>query len=85
MAVLDKNAAKHGTTAVASAYLQFLFEPEAQENGARHFFRPVDPKILTKHAERFPQLRLVPVSELGGWTTVQKKHFADGGVFNQFF
>jgi sulfate/thiosulfate-binding protein len=85
VAVVDKNAAQHGTTAVASAYLHFLFEPEAQELGARHFFRPVDPKILAKHADRFPQLRLVPVSDLGGWSAVQKKHFADGGVFDQLF
>ena len=54
VAVVDQNAAKHGTTAVANGYLQFLFEPEAQEIGARHFFRPVDPKIAAKHADRFP-------------------------------
>jgi sulfate/thiosulfate-binding protein len=83
VALVEKNAAKDGSTAVATAYLQFLFGPEAQEIGARHFLRPVDPKILTKHAERFPALRLVPLSDLGGWPAVQKKHFADGGIFDQ--
>jgi sulfate/thiosulfate-binding protein len=85
VAVVDKNAAKRGTTAVAAAYLAFLFQPEAQEIAARHFFRPVDPKILAKYADRFPKLRLVPVADLGGWPAVQAKHFADGGVFDQLF
>jgi sulfate/thiosulfate-binding protein len=85
VALVEKNAAKDGSTAVALAYLHFLFGPEAQEIGARHFFRPVDPKVLASHAERFPVLRLVPVADLGGWPAVQKKHFAEGGVFDQLF
>ncbi len=85
VALVDRNAAKHGTTIAAAAYLQFLFEPEAQELGARYFFRPVDPKVLAKHSDRFPKLRLVPVADLGGWPAVQKKHFADGGIFDQVF
>ena len=85
VALVEKNAAKHGTTIVASAYLRFLFDPEAQEIGARYFFRPVDPKVLAKQGERFPKLRLVSLTDLGGWPAVQKKHFADGGVFDQIF
>jgi sulfate/thiosulfate-binding protein len=85
VALVNKNAAKHGTTTAAAAYLQFLFEPEAQEIGARYFFRPVDSKILAEHTDRFPKLRLVSVADLGGWPAVQKKHFADGGIFDQLF
>ncbi len=85
VALVEKNAAKHGTTVAASAYLRFLFEPEAQEIGARYFFRPVDPKVLARHTDRFPTLRLVSVAELGGWSAVQRKHFADGAVFDQIF
>jgi sulfate/thiosulfate-binding protein len=85
VAVVDKNANQHGTTAVATDYLRFLFTPEAQEIGAAHFFRPVDPAVLARHADRFPKLRLVPLADLGGWPAVQKKHFADGGVFDQVF
>jgi sulfate transport system substrate-binding protein len=85
VALVDKNAAKHGTAIPAVAYLQFLFDPEAQEIGARYFFRPVDPKVLANHIDRFPKLRLVSVAALGGWPAVQKKHFADGGIFDQIF
>jgi sulfate/thiosulfate transport system substrate-binding protein len=85
VAVVEKNAAKHGTTVEANAYLQFLFEPQAQEIAAQHFFRPVDPKVLARHADRFPRLRLVAVTDLGGWPAIQKKHFADGAIFDQLF
>jgi len=85
VALVDKNAAKHGTTTAAAAYLRFLFEPEAQEIGARYFFRPVDPKVLARHTDRFPKLRIVSVADLGGWPAVQKTHFADGGLFDQIF
>ncbi|HVZ88693.1 MAG TPA: sulfate ABC transporter substrate-binding protein [Polyangia bacterium] len=85
VAVVDRNAAQHGTTAVAGEYLRFLFGPEAQEIGAAHYFRPVDPAVLAKHGDRFPKLRLVSVADLGGWAAVQNKHFADGGVFDQLF
>jgi sulfate transport system substrate-binding protein len=34
--------------------------------------------------DRLPQLKLVTVDkEFGGWSVVQKKHFADGGEFDQ--
>lgn len=85
VAVIDKVAAKNGTTALATAYLQFLFSAEGQEIGARHYFRPVDPAILAKHAALFPKLDLVAVADLGGWPAVQKKHFADGGIFDQVY
>src|SRR6185295_6812781 len=36
VAVIDKVAVKRGTTDVATAYLKFLYTPEAQEIAARH-------------------------------------------------
>jgi sulfate transport system substrate-binding protein len=85
VAVVDKIAAKHGTTAVATAYLQFLFSPEGQEIGVRHHLRPVTPAALAKAGTRFPKLDLVPISELGGWAALQKQHFVDGGIFDQIY
>ncbi|HTA19887.1 MAG TPA: substrate-binding domain-containing protein, partial [Polyangia bacterium] len=85
VAVVDKIAAKHGTAEVAAAYLRFLYTDEAQEIGARHGFRPVDDKILRRHADQFPRLELVSIEQLGGWPALQAKHFADGGVFDQIF
>jgi sulfate transport system substrate-binding protein len=86
VAVIDKVVDKRGTRAVAQAYLEYLYTPEAQEIAARHFYRPVDPAIAAKHAQRFPKLALFTVDDVfGGWTKAQKTHFADGGVFDQIY
>jgi sulfate/thiosulfate-binding protein len=82
VAVVDKVAARHGTTALATAYLEFLFTDEAQDIAARHFLRPIR---AVGSGSRFPMVELVSVADLGGWPALQKTHFADGGVFDQIF
>lgn len=82
--LVDANAAKHGTTEVAKAYLEYLYSPVGQKLAAKHYYRPVSPE----HADpadlaRFPKLELVTVAEFGGWQQAQKTHFAEGGVFDQ--
>jgi sulfate/thiosulfate-binding protein len=86
VAVVDKNAKRHGTTEVAQAYLQYLYSDEAQEIEAKNFYRPRNPAITAKYAANFPQLKLVTVdSEFGGWAKAQQTHFADGGIFDQIY
>lgn len=86
VAVVDKVAAKHGTAAVAKAYLEFLYTPQAQEIAARHYYRPQLKSVADKHAKQFPQLKLFTVNEaLEGWQKAQKKHFDDGGIFDQIY
>jgi sulfate transport system substrate-binding protein len=84
--VVDKYVDKHGTRAVAEAYLKFLYEPEGQEIAAKHHYRPRDPKVFEKYAADFPKLELFGINELfGGWAAAQKTHFEDGGVFDQIY
>ncbi|MGN6271144.1 MAG: sulfate ABC transporter substrate-binding protein [Sphingomonas sp.] len=83
VAVVDGNAAKHGTTEVATAYLKFLYTPEAQDIIARNYYRPRDPEVQAKYASQFPTINLVTVKDFGGWQAAQAKYFADGGVFDQ--
>src|SRR5262249_32185818 len=45
VAVVDKNASRHGTLALAQAYLEYLYTPEGQEIAAKHHYRPRDPKV----------------------------------------
>jgi sulfate transport system substrate-binding protein len=86
VAVVDKNASKHGTTAVARAYLDFLYTEEGQQIIAKHHYRPRDPKVAAKYAAHFPKLRLLTVDEnFGGWQKAQKTHFADNGTFDQIY
>ncbi len=86
VAVVDKVVDKKGTRAIAEAYLQFLYTPEAQEIVAENHYRPRDPKVAAKYAASFAKVKLFTIDEaFGGWTTAQKVHFADGGTFDQIY
>ncbi|HYD89464.1 MAG TPA: sulfate ABC transporter substrate-binding protein [Vitreimonas sp.] len=84
VALVDQNVDARGTRAAAEAYLNFLYTPEAQALAARHFFRPSDPQVLARHADRFRAIPLITVDEtFGSWANVHSTHFADGAVFDQ--
>ena len=86
VAVVDKNVDDHGTRKVAEAYLQFLYSPEAQEIAAKNFYRPTDQTVAAKYKTQFPEIPLVTIDDtFGGWQEAQKKHFADGGIFDQIY
>ncbi|MDB6095281.1 MAG: sulfate transporter subunit [Verrucomicrobia bacterium] len=86
VAVIDRVAKKKGTTAVATAYLEYLYSDEGQEIAARNFYRPRKPEIAAKYASTFPKLELVTIDgEFGGWAKAQKTHFADGGIFDEIY
>ncbi len=86
VAVVEKNAAKHGTTEVAKAYLQFLYTPEGQEIIAKNYYRPRNSSVAKKYAAQFPKLKLFTLrSTFGSWRDTQKKFFNDNGVFDQIY
>ena len=86
VALVEANAKKHGTQALATAYLNFLYTPEGQEIIARNFYRPRDPAIAARYATTFPKIELVTVDkDFGGWGRAQKRFFADGGIFDTIF
>ena len=86
VAVVDKNVDKHGTRAVAEAYLKFLYTDEGQELAAKHYYRPRNAAIAAKHPATFPKVKLFTIDEsFGGWKKAQKTHFDDGGVFDQIY
>jgi sulfate/thiosulfate transport system substrate-binding protein len=84
VAVVDKVVSRHGTKAVAQAYLEYLYSPEGQEIAAKHYYRPRMEAVAQKHAADFPKLNLFTIDEVfGGWQKAQKTHFNDGGTFDQ--
>jgi sulfate transport system substrate-binding protein len=86
VAVVEKNAKKNDTEALAKAYLAHLYSPEAQDIAGKHFYRPRDAKALAKWSKNFPKINLVTIDkEFGGWTKAQKAHFDDGGTFDQIY
>jgi sulfate transport system substrate-binding protein len=85
VAVVDKVALRRGTADVARAYLEYLYSKEGQEIVAKHWYRPRDPEVAAKYANLFPKVKLVTIADFGGWAAAQKKHFADGGVFDRIY
>lgn len=84
VAVVDKYVDKHGTRAVAEAFVDFLWTTESQRAFAKTGYRPVDPKV----AEEFKDQYKTPpgqfdISFLGGWDKVRKDLYADGAVWDQ--
>jgi sulfate/thiosulfate-binding protein len=86
VAVVDKVAGKHGTKAVAQAYLEYLYTPEGQAIAAKNFYRPRDPAVAAEYAAEFPKVNLVTIDEVfGGWKKAHAAHFADGASFDQIY
>jgi sulfate transport system substrate-binding protein len=86
VAVVDKVAAKHGTTELAKAYLTYLYSDAGQEIVAKHFYRPRNAAVAGRYASQFPRIELFTIDKVfGGWDKAQKVHFSDGGVFDQIF
>lgn len=84
VAVVDKNVEKHGNREVAEAFVKYLFTPEAQREFAKVGFRPVNPTVEKEFESNFPKIQtLFTVKDLGGWSTIQKKFFDDGGIFDK--
>ena len=86
VAVVDEVVDYRDTREVATEYLNYLYSDEAQEIEAENYFRPTNEKILKKHSDVFDlSVDLVNISEYGGWDEVQKKHFADDGIFDEIY
>ncbi len=84
--VVDQNVDRHGTRAVAQAYLEFLYTPVCQQIIAQNFFRPRDPAVQQQFQALFPAVKLVTIDQaFGGWERAQHVHFEDGGVFDQIY
>ncbi len=85
--VVDANVERHGTRALATAYLEFLYSPVGQRLAAKHYYRPVAPQhAAAADLARFPAVELVTVDAVfGGWQQAQKAHFNDGGKFDTMY
>jgi sulfate/thiosulfate-binding protein len=84
VAVVDSVAQRHGTTAQARQYLEFLYQPQAQALIASHFLRPNDASVLSNQSVQFPSIPLFSIDDVfGGWEKAHATHFADGAVFDQ--
>ena len=86
VAIIDKVVDKKGTRKQATAYLEYLWSKEGQENAAQNYLRPRDAELLKKYAANFPPVKTFTVDEVfGGANKAFATHFKDGGSFDQIY
>ena len=52
----------------------------------KHYYRPIDPEVAKQYEKQFGKIELFTIAEVfGSWQATQKKHFDDGGVFDQIY
>lgn len=86
VAVVDAYAKRHGTQAVAQAFVAFLTTPQAQQVFAQNGFRPLAPSATGAQASERPfqaVADLWTVAYLGGWKAAVSNYFGAGGIYTQ--
>ncbi|MFR4197713.1 MAG: sulfate ABC transporter substrate-binding protein [Ruminococcus sp.] len=79
-------ADERGTRDVSTEYLQYLYSDDAQRIAGDNYYRPSNPTILQEYADVFNlNIDLVTIQDFGGWDEAQKKHFAEGGIFDKIY
>jgi sulfate transport system substrate-binding protein len=86
VALVEGNITTEAERALATAYLEQLYSPEAQAIALRNFYRAWDSSAAApEDAARFPEVNRLSIEYFGGWAEVQPKHFGDGGIFDQIY
>jgi sulfate transport system substrate-binding protein len=70
----------------ARAYLEFLSTGAAQENFAKHGYRPINSAVLKKNANRLPDIELFPITLIArNWEDADEKYFGENGIFDLIY
>ena len=86
VALVEGNIKTDAERALATAYLEQLYSPEAQAIALKHYYRAWDVSAAApEDAARFPEVNRLTIEHFGGWATVQPEHFGDGGIFDQIY
>jgi sulfate transport system substrate-binding protein len=84
VALVEPVVKKRNSEKVAKAYLDFLYSDTAQKIIAKHHLRPRNAAILQEAVAELPPIKTFDVEKkLGKWPELQKRHFADGGIYDQ--
>ena len=86
VAVVDEVAENRGTEEVSRENLNYLYSDDAQRIAAENYYRPVNQEILEGYSDVFDlNMELKTIDDFDGWQEVQRKHFAEGGVFDRIY
>ena len=83
VAIVTGVTQKNGNTKAAKAYLDALWQDDAQALMAEMYLRPSNAQILAKHKDTLPAITtFVPTEVFGSWETIMDTFFVDGGRFD---
>ncbi len=86
VAIVDENAAKHGTEEAAQAYLDYLYTDEAQRLIGEYYYRPTNEEILSEFSDVFDlDVVLCTIDDFGGWDAAYETFFQDDAVFDEIY
>lgn len=86
VAEVTKNTTRHKNSQTAQDFIASLWQDTAQRVAAENYFRPSNPTILTEYQVRFPPVKTFNINQVfGDWATINRQHFADGGLFDQLY
>jgi sulfate/thiosulfate transport system substrate-binding protein len=84
VALVDRYADKHGSRAVAQAFIEFLTTSAAQEIYAKHGLRPVLDEVAKQHAAEYPTPEdLFTIRDIGDWAGSQRTVFDPGAGYDR--
>jgi sulfate transport system substrate-binding protein len=81
---IDDYVQQNGTEDLAKAYLEHLYSEDAQRLLAGFNYRVHNETVKKETADRFPDVKLLPIDAIAGsWENATKEHFASGGKLDQ--
>jgi sulfate transport system substrate-binding protein len=84
VAVVDKNADKHGVRQVADGFVDYLWSKDAQRIFAKYGLRVADKDVAAETAKNYPALQdLFTIDYFGGWSKATPDYFGDQGIYTQ--
>jgi sulfate/thiosulfate transport system substrate-binding protein len=84
-AIVDTSVKRHGNRKVVEAFLAFLRSPESQHILSEYGFRSLDPTLDAGSTRNPLPPGLFTMSELGGWSRLNRELFDSGGVWDSIF
>lgn len=86
VAIVDENADKNGTQAIAKEYLEYLYTEEAQRVIGKNYYRPSNTEILKEFEGTFDlSIHMCTIDDFGGWDKAYEDFFDDDAIFDEIY